>query len=130
MREVAARASGAAVQDPAPGPLLAQPKQATLPAAGNARIEKYHNAGVLCWSGNDDEAHAGRHQHHAQVGAAPAAVEAVSALQPAPAVPGSSALPTRLPTPANRPAQGVISVTSNVIPGLMSKLMSEARAHA
>lgn len=35
--------------------------------AGNARIEKYHNAGVLCWSGNDDEAHAGRHQHHAQV---------------------------------------------------------------
>lgn len=53
---------------------------------GNARIEKYHNAGVLCWSGNDDEAHAGRHQHH---------------------------------------AQGVISVTSNIIPGLMAGLMAE-----
>ncbi|PRW20637.1 4-hydroxy-tetrahydrodipicolinate synthase [Chlorella sorokiniana] len=53
---------------------------------GNARIEKYHNAGVLCWSGNDDEAHAGRHEHH---------------------------------------SQGVISVTSNVIPGLMSRLMNE-----
>lgn len=53
---------------------------------GNVRIESYHRSSVLCWSGNDDEAHAGRHQHH---------------------------------------AQGVISVTSNLIPGLFSKLMAE-----
>ncbi|KAL4450580.1 hypothetical protein ABPG77_000936 [Micractinium sp. CCAP 211/92] len=53
---------------------------------GNARIEHYHQSGVLCWSGNDDEAHAGRHQHN---------------------------------------AQGVISVTSNLIPGLFSKLMTQ-----
>ncbi|PSC74721.1 dihydrodipicolinate synthase [Micractinium conductrix] len=53
---------------------------------GNPRIADYHSQGVLCWSGNDDEAHAGRHQHH---------------------------------------AQGVISVTSNVIPGLFSKLMTQ-----
>jgi hypothetical protein len=58
-------------------------------AAGNDRIERYHASGVLCWSGNDDEAHAARHQHS---------------------------------------GQGVISVTSNVIPGLFSSLMQQARS--
>lgn len=53
---------------------------------GNPRIESYHKKGVLCWTGNDDEAYVGRHQHH---------------------------------------SQGVISVTSNVIPGLFSKLMTQ-----
>ena len=53
---------------------------------GNGRIERYHEHGVLCWSGNDDEAHAGRHLHH---------------------------------------AQGVISVTSNLVPGLFARLMQQ-----
>ncbi len=44
----------------------------------------YANEGVRCWSGNDDEAHEGRHSF------------------------GS---------------QGVISVTSNLLPGLFSRLM-------
>jgi hypothetical protein len=44
----------------------------TLITTGNARIEQYHSSGVLCWSGNDDEAHAGRHQHNAQVSLLPA----------------------------------------------------------
>ena len=51
---------------------------------GNGRIERYYEHGVLCWSGNDDEAHAGRHLHH---------------------------------------AQGVISVTSNLLPGVFARLM-------
>ncbi|EFN51771.1 hypothetical protein CHLNCDRAFT_48335 [Chlorella variabilis] len=53
---------------------------------GNPRIDHYHSSGVVCWSGNDDEAHVGRHQHH---------------------------------------AQGVISVTSNIIPGLFANLMQQ-----
>lgn len=51
---------------------------------GNKRIGNYTGQGVACWSGNDDEAHAARHEA------------------------GGS---------------GVISVTSNLIPGLYSKLM-------
>ncbi|CAK0737237.1 4-hydroxy-tetrahydrodipicolinate synthase 2, chloroplastic [Coccomyxa viridis] len=51
---------------------------------GNARIQGYANEGVRCWTGNDDEAHEGRHSF------------------------GS---------------QGVISVTSNLLPGLFSRLM-------
>ena len=42
--------------------------------------------GIKCWSGNDDEAHAARHQHD---------------------------------------AQGVISVASNIIPGLYAHLMKQ-----
>ena len=42
--------------------------------------------GIKCWSGNDDEAHAARHQHN---------------------------------------AQGVISVASNIIPGLYARLMQQ-----
>ena len=53
---------------------------------GNPRIKAYAERGVTCWSGNDDEAHAGRHLFN---------------------------------------SQGVISVTSNLIPGLFSKLMHE-----
>ncbi|KAI3434535.1 hypothetical protein D9Q98_002608 [Chlorella vulgaris] len=53
---------------------------------GNSRIEDYHSKGVVCWSGNDDEAHAARHCHQ---------------------------------------AQGVISVTSNLIPGLFANLMRQ-----
>ena len=30
--------------------------------AGNERIAYYEQKGIACWSGNDDEAHAGRHQ--------------------------------------------------------------------
>ncbi|GAB4813821.1 hypothetical protein N2152v2_000867 [Parachlorella kessleri] len=52
---------------------------------GNSRIESYARQGVLCWSGNDDEAHAGRHQHG---------------------------------------GQGVISVTSNLLPGVFVDLMA------
>lgn len=47
-------------------------------------LQGYANEGVRCWSGNDDEAHDGRHSF------------------------GS---------------QGVISVTSNLLPGLFSRLM-------
>ena len=53
---------------------------------GNPRIKSYADRGVTCWSGNDDEAHAGRHEYG---------------------------------------AQGVISVTSNLIPGLFAALMRE-----
>lgn len=51
---------------------------------GNERIAYYEERGIACWSGNDDESAAGRHQH------------------------GS---------------HGVISVASNIVPGLMRKLM-------
>jgi len=51
---------------------------------GNDRIKGYTDKGIVCWSGNDDEAHDARH-----------AAGAV----------------------------GVISVTSNVVPGLMARLM-------
>ena len=54
--------------------------------AGNDRISYYENKGIACWSGNDDESFAGRHQHN---------------------------------------SHGVISVTSNVVPGLMRALMDE-----
>ena len=47
-------------------------------------MQGYANEGVRCWSGNDDEAHEGRH---------------------------------------NFGSQGVISVTSNLLPGLFSRLM-------
>ncbi len=52
--------------------------------AGNERIAYYEKRGIACWSGNDDESHAGRHQCG---------------------------------------AHGVISVTSNIVPGLMRQLM-------
>lgn len=51
---------------------------------GNERIAYYEERGIACWSGNDDESAAGRHQY------------------------GS---------------HGVISVASNIVPGLMRKLM-------
>lgn len=51
---------------------------------GNKRISSYASQGVVCWSGNDDEAHDARHSSG---------------------------------------GTGVISVASNVIPGLFSKLM-------
>ncbi|DBA88022.1 hypothetical protein WJX77_011131 [Trebouxia sp. C0004] len=51
---------------------------------GNNRIQSYADQGIICWSGNDDEAHDSRHNHG---------------------------------------AQGVISVTSNIIPGLFSQMM-------
>ena len=51
---------------------------------GNERIAYYEKLGIACWSGNDDESYAARHQH------------------------GS---------------HGVISVTSNIVPGLMRQLM-------
>lgn len=53
---------------------------------GNDRIAYYEAQGIACWSGNDDESIAARHQHG---------------------------------------AHGVISVTSNIVPGLMRKLMDE-----
>jgi 4-hydroxy-tetrahydrodipicolinate synthase len=53
---------------------------------GNPRIAAYVERGVNCWSGNDDEAHAAKHQ----AGAA-----------------------------------GVISVTSNLVPGLFSQMFRE-----
>lgn len=52
--------------------------------AGNERIGYYESRGIACWSGNDDEAHDGKHQYQ---------------------------------------SHGVISVTSNIIPGLMRQLM-------
>eukprot|EP00879_Flechtneria_rotunda_P003152 GHRR01003374.1.p1 GENE.GHRR01003374.1~~GHRR01003374.1.p1 ORF type:complete len:384 (+),score=100.66 GHRR01003374.1:105-1256(+) len=51
---------------------------------GNKRIGNYTKQGVLCWSGNDDEAHDARHHFG---------------------------------------GQGVISVTSNIVPGLFAKMM-------
>lgn len=53
---------------------------------GNDRIAYYEKQGIACWSGNDDESYAGRHEH------------------------GS---------------HGVISVTSNIIPGIMRQLMDK-----
>lgn len=52
--------------------------------AGNERIAAYEKQGIACWSGNDDEAHDGRHLF------------------------GS---------------HGVISVTSNLVPGIMRQLI-------
>lgn len=52
---------------------------------GNERIKGYADKGINCWSGNDDEAHAARHEAG---------------------------------------AVGVISVTSNVVPGLFARLMA------
>ena len=54
--------------------------------SGNERIAFYEKKGIACWSGNDDESFAGRHEF------------------------GS---------------HGVISVTSNIIPKVMRKLMDE-----
>jgi 4-hydroxy-tetrahydrodipicolinate synthase len=54
--------------------------------SGNDRIAHYEKNGIACWSGNDDESFAGRHEF------------------------GS---------------HGVISVTSNIIPKVMRKLMDE-----
>ena len=54
--------------------------------AGNDRIAYYEKQGIACWSGNDDESYAGRHEY------------------------GS---------------HGVISVTSNIIPGIMRQLMDK-----
>lgn len=83
---------------------------------GNARIEQYHSSGVLCWSGNDDEAHAGRHQHNAQV-----------SLLPAEAQSGLLAVASKIHMSMSTCAwQGVISVASNLVPGLFSKLMHQA----
>ena len=48
-------------------------------------VQNYANQGIRCWSGNDDEAHAARHEFG---------------------------------------GQGVISVTSNLLPGLYSRLMN------
>ncbi len=52
--------------------------------AGNERIAHYEQQGIACWSGNDDESFAARHQFG---------------------------------------GHGVISVTSNLLPGLMRRLM-------
>jgi len=54
---------------------------------GNHRIAHYEKQGIPCWSGNDDEAFDGRHQHK---------------------------------------SHGVISVTANLLPGLMKRLMDSA----
>lgn len=35
---------------------------------GNQRIQSYSDQGIMCWSGNDDEAHDSRHDHGGQVG--------------------------------------------------------------
>lgn len=51
---------------------------------GHERIKEYSDAGILCWSGNDDEAHDSRWYHG---------------------------------------GHGVISVTSNVLPAVMRRLM-------
>lgn len=53
--------------------------------AGNARIDYYEQRGIACWSGNDDESFAGRHQYA---------------------------------------SHGVISVTANLLPGMMRQLMN------
>jgi hypothetical protein len=69
--------------------MLARAMRATTHAMTLTRVwccQNYANHGVRCWSGNDDEAHAGRHHFG---------------------------------------AQGVISVTSNLLPGLYSRLMRE-----
>ena len=34
---------------------------------GNRRIQGYSDQGIMCWSGNDDEAHDCRHEHGGQV---------------------------------------------------------------
>ncbi|EEH59937.1 dihydrodipicolinate synthase chloroplast precursor [Micromonas pusilla CCMP1545] len=53
---------------------------------GNARIKYYTDQGIVCWSGNDDEAHDARYEAG---------------------------------------AVGVISVTSNIVPRLMSQLIND-----
>ncbi|MBE0371102.1 4-hydroxy-tetrahydrodipicolinate synthase [Pseudoalteromonas aurantia 208] len=55
---------------------------------GNERIGHYESQGIACWSGNDDEAHDGRHLYQ---------------------------------------SHGVISVTSNLIPGLFRDLMDRKK---
>lgn len=69
---------------------------------GNERIGAYAKKGVQCWSGNDDEAHDARHHHSAQ--------GIYSEFDNQIAVFDFSTI-------------GVISVTSNLIPGLFSKLL-------
>ncbi len=54
--------------------------------AGNQRIKHYEDAGIACWSGNDDQAYTSRHQSK---------------------------------------SHGVISVASNIIPGLIKRLMDD-----
>jgi 4-hydroxy-tetrahydrodipicolinate synthase len=54
--------------------------------AGHERIKGYADKGLLCWSGNDDEAHDSVHKYG---------------------------------------GHGVISVTSNVIPAVMKRLMDK-----
>ncbi|MGK5091116.1 4-hydroxy-tetrahydrodipicolinate synthase [Deltaproteobacteria bacterium TL4] len=54
--------------------------------AGNDRIAEYEKRGIVCWSGNDDQCHEGRHQAK---------------------------------------SHGVISVTANIVPGLMRRLMNQ-----
>jgi hypothetical protein len=53
---------------------------------GNERIKGYTDAGLVCWTGNDDEAHDARYEAG---------------------------------------AVGVISVTSNIVPGLMQKMICD-----
>ena len=53
---------------------------------GNDRIQGYSKLGISCWSGNDNEAHAARHEYG---------------------------------------GFGVISVASNLVPGLYSRLMEQ-----
>ena len=52
---------------------------------GNERIKGYSDEGIVCWTGNDDEAHDARYEAG---------------------------------------AVGVISVTSNIVPGLMAELIT------
>ena len=52
---------------------------------GNERIKGYSDKGIVCWTGNDDEAHDARYEAG---------------------------------------AVGVISVTSNIVPGLMAELIT------
>lgn len=66
---------------------------------GNDRIGNYAERGIKCWSGNDDESHTARHEY------------------------ASNGAQSFLVLPLSNDSVGVVSVTSNLVPGLFSQLM-------
>lgn len=81
-------------------------------------LQSYANQAVRCWSGNDDEAHDGRHHFDAQVSLhiCLCSTDLVSSTC-------SRSNTAKAADDVRAALQGVISVTSNVIPGVFSALM-------
>lgn len=67
MTELACTVAGQDVPDHVVHRLASHPNWLGVKeCTGNARIQNYANQGIVCWSGNDDEAHDGRHKHDSQ----------------------------------------------------------------